>query len=377
MRWSSNEFLAHMFREDSGQPHREMLAELFGPLIGLEDEWKAQGATPAQLDLTAFCFDYVEPRYIQGLGILNPNPDVLLEETDTYIIFRDALGRKIKRIKGVSTIGLPMDYPVRNGDDWLKIRSLYAWSPERLANARADAESLRAAQNAGAYIVAYIPGGFDTLRELMGEENACLAYYDQPELVEDIFATISETNTRVTDFYSAILIIDQISVHEDLAGKGGPLIGPNIVREFIKPYYRAAWDLASARGTRVFSQDSDGNITPVIESFMECGVNLFYPCEPAAGMDIVALRKKFGSTLLLKGGINKHVLRESKAAIRAELEYKLQPCMLGGGTIFGLDHRIPNGTPLENYIYYVKTARELLNLPLLEEAEPGWGRMGF
>ena len=45
------------------------------------------------------------------------------------------------------------------------------------------------------------------------------------------------------------------------------------------------------------------------------------------------------------------------------------------GTVFALDHRIPNGVPLENYWYYVNTGRELLGLgPVTGE---GWERMAF
>lgn len=114
-----------------------------------------------------------------------------------------------------------------------------------------------------------------------------------------------------------------------------------------------------------------------MDAFIEAGVNIFYPCEPAAGMDMVALRKKYGSEIRFKGGIDKHVLRSSKEAIRKELEYKLQPMMQEGGIVFALDHRIPNGTPLENYRYYVKTARELLGLEELSPEREGWGRMAF
>jgi uroporphyrinogen-III decarboxylase len=112
-------------------------------------------------------------------------------------------------------------------------------------------------------------------------------------------------------------------------------------------------------------------MNPVMDAFIECGVNVFYPCEPAAGMDIVALRKKYGKKFAMIGGIDKHVLRASKEEIRKELEYKLQPIMRGGGVCFALDHRIPNGTPLENYRYYVKTTREILGI---EDEEKGWGR---
>jgi uroporphyrinogen-III decarboxylase len=85
-----------------------------------------------------------------------------------------------------------------------------------------------------------------------------------------------------------------------------------------------------------------------------------HPYEPAAGMDMVATRQKYGRRLAILGGIDKHVLRRSRDEIRKELEYKLQPLMRQGGTVFGLDHRIPNGTPLENYRYYVRRMWEML-----------------
>jgi hypothetical protein len=46
------------------------------------------------------------------------------------------------------------------------------------------------------------------------------------------------------------------------------------------------------------------------------------------------------------------------------------------GTAFGLDHRIPNGTPIENYRHYVKTAREILGLPPADKGGR-WQRMAF
>jgi len=69
-----------------------------------------------------------------------------------------------------------------------------------------------------------------------------------------------------------------------------------------------------------------------------------------------------GNRFTFKGGIDKHVLRQSKEDIKKELEYKMQPLMQQGGMIFGLDQRIPNGTPLENYKYYVDTGNEILDL---------------
>ena len=226
-------------------------------------------------------------------------------------------------------------------------------------------------------VVGRLPGGWDIARELMGEETACVAYYEQPELMSDILETVGTTTVRVFEQITETLVIDQLLVHEDLAGKSGPLVGPNQVRQFIGPYYRRTWDLLSSRGTRLFNLDSDGNVTPVIEPLLEAGVNAMHSMEPAAGMDIVKVRNQYGRRLAVLGGIDKHVLRRSREEIRRELEYKLQPLMQQGGTVFGLDHRIPNGTPLANYRYYVTLGREMLGLPPLDGTRSGWGRMGF
>ena len=371
MVWDRADYIRLMAGEGA---ERKFFTELFGPLIGLGEEWAEQGAKPDEIDLSAFCFDYVNTYGIGHTGMLNAFKDETVYEDDEIILFKDYLGRTCKLIKFSATIPLPMDFPVKNMDDWLKLKPQFAFHGSRIdKNAVGKAKTL---QKQGTLIIASIQGGFNFPRELMGDEAACLCYYDDPELMHDIIDTISETAYRVLDIISTEMTIDNLAVHEDMAGKSGPLAGPRIVDEFIAPYYRRIWDLLSARGTKLFSQDSDGNLNPVMEPFIKAGVNVFYPMEPAAGMDIVASRIKFGPKVAYKGGIDKHALRGSKADIERELIYKLQPRM-HAGTVFGLDHRIPNGTPVENYRYYIQTAREILGLEPIEHAEKGFKRMAF
>jgi uroporphyrinogen-III decarboxylase len=82
--------------------------------------------------------------------------------------------------------------------------------------------------------------------------------------------------------------------------------------------------------------------------------------EPASNMDIVQIRQKYGTRLAFYGGIDKHVIRRSKDEIVAELEYKIPPMVASGGCVLALDHRIPNGTPLNNYKFYIKKAWEII-----------------
>ena len=366
------DYISYMLSEKTDRP---FFSELFGPLPALEKEWEAQGASEGELNLTSFCFDTVQRISLGANSARNTFEYVVLEETDEYIIHRDYLGRKDKLMKNVASIPLPLEYPVTDRDSWLKLKHMYEYDEGRIAEI--DFDAAKAFQAKGGLVCVGIVGGFNTPRELMGDEAACFMYYDDPELMHDIIQTLSDTAYRTLEKISSQIVIDQMTVHEDMAGKSGSLVGPDMIREFITPYYRRQWDLLNSRGTRLFSQDSDGNMNSVMDEFVRAGVNIFYPMEPAAGMDMVESRKKYGKSIAYKGGIDKHVLRQSKEHIKAELEYKLQPMMREGGVVFGLDHRIPNGTPLENYRYYINTAREMLGLEPVSQAEKGMTRMAF
>lgn len=352
-----DEYLDHMtFRTN----RRPLFTEIFGPMIGLKEEWQAQGATPEELDMSAFKYR----RHMTGNVPVNtgwmggPEPEIL-EETDEYIIGTDRFGRRVKLFKQAATLPLPLDYPVATMDDWLKLKHHYEFSEARFGR---DWEQVARDHLAADRVVAVgIPGGFDEPRQLLGEEALCVAYYEQPELVHDILTTIGDMAYRVLDRVSATVQVDLLSVHEDMAGKSGPLAGPKQIEEFIKPYYRRIWDTLQDRGARVFDQDSDGDMNAVIPAFLDAGVNVMHPLEPAANMDIVKTREQYGTRLALVGGLDKHVVRRSREAIEAELEYKIPPMVRTGGCVLGLDHRIPNGTPLANYRFYVAKAWEIMN----------------
>lgn len=373
MRWTREQYMALM---TEGSFERPMFTELFGLLIGLEDEWQEQGASADELSLAAFDWDYVP---IMTCGA-NTGPrktaPVVLEESATHRVERDYLGRTMMLDKRTATIALPQDFPVKTMDDWLKLKPLFEDGDDRI-----DWDQLERAkvmQQQGALVLAGVPGAFDMARELMGEEMACMAYYDQPELMQDIIDTLHQTSKRVLEEVSRHITIDQLSVHEDLAGRSGPLVGPTQINAYFKPYFSEIWQMLASRGTKMFAMDTDGNVNAIVDALLDCGLTEIFPMEPAAGMDVVQIRKQYGSRLAFRGGIDKHALRQDKAAIRKELEYKLQPQMRDAGyACFALDHRIPDGVSIENYRYYVDLGREILGLsPRSGKNEP-FNRMAF
>ncbi|NSW53869.1 MAG: hypothetical protein HPY85_15320 [Anaerolineae bacterium] len=352
-----DEYLNYMRFEENRRP---LFTEIFGPIIGLKEEWEAQGASQQELDFSAFRYRCEKRHDISAkTGFFGGVPEVVIAETAEDIISQDSYGRRMRLVKGSATLPLPLDFPVRGWEDWLRFRHHYQFTADRFQPGWL--ETARQKQAEGCVLSLSIPGGFDELRQLMGEEAVCLAVYDQPDLLTDMLNTITETVLKIVDQVSSAVVIDRLFVHEDMAGKSGPLFGPRAVRRFIHPYYRQVWDLAAERGTMVFDQDSDGNMNAVIEAFLEAGINAMHPVEPAAGMDMVQLRCKYGDRLAFTGGIDKHVLRRSREEIEAELEYKLPPMIHSGGCVLALDHRIPNGTPLQNYRYYIQKVWDIIN----------------
>jgi len=274
------------------------------------------------------------------------------------VIARDYMGCRVKLCKDAASLPLPLEYPVKSMEDWLRVKPHYEFSEGRFG--RDWARRAHDARAAGHVVTVSIPGGFAEPRRLMGDEAVCLAYYEQPELIHDMLRTMGDTAYKVLDRVSATVPVDQLTTMEDMAGKSGPLAGPRQVQEFIAPYYRRIWDMLRDRGARLFDQDSDGNMNAVIPTFLDAGLNMMHPLEPAAGMDVVRLRAQYGKRLAFMGGIDKHVLRRSREEIVAELEYKIPPMVRSGGCVLALDHRVPNGTPLASYRFYIRTAWEIM-----------------
>jgi hypothetical protein len=350
------EFLDHMTFETNERP---LFTEIFGPIVGLKEEWEEQGASPKELDFSAFRYRCEAHGHIPvNTGHLGGETPRVIEETQEHVLSIDGLGRTMKMFKGIATLPLPLDYPVRTMDDWLKIKPRYQFSEARFGP---DWEAVAGTHlDEGRVVCVSIPGGFDEPRQLMGEEELCLAYYEQPELIHDMLDTFGQTATKVLDRVADRVQIDLLSVHEDMAGKSGCLIGPTQIDAFLKPYYLRVWERLKAKGARLFDLDSDGDINTVLPSLLDAGINCIHPMEPASNMDIVEVRRLYGKRLAFYGGIDKHVIRRTPDEIVKELEYKIPPMVASGGCVLALDHRIPNGTPLANYRFYIEQVWKLL-----------------
>ena len=155
---------------------------------------------------------------------------------------------------------------------------------------------------------------------------------------------------------------DYFNFFEDFAGKGGPLISPQIFQKFFLPYYKKIINRFRQAGIKYFWLDSDGDPEVLIPLMLEAGITCLWPLEQASGMDPVRLRKKYGRDLSLAGGIDKLELAKDKKAIEKELYAKIPPLLESGGYIPHLDHTFSPEISYENFLYYLKLKGKLTNL---------------
>jgi len=370
MRWSVDDYVGQM---SFSKYHRPFFAELFGPLQGLPEEWREQGADEEELSLQAFGFDHVPVHRVSVNTGLQGGGHEVIEDTPVIRITRDAYGRHQKLIKASASIPLPMDFPIEGPEDWgSRFRHRYTWSDERMG--LKWLENAKESRARGCHLLLGVPGAFDEVRQLMGDEEACVVCYEEPELLRDMLEVMGETICKAIRMISTEIRVDQISIHEDMAGKSGPMWGPQQMEDFAVPYYKKIRKEMDRFEIPLFEMDSDGDVTPILDHIVEGGINVLHPLEPTGNLDAVEVRERFGDRLAIKGGVNKFVIANGHRAIEEEIERVVLPLKGEMGVVFSLDHRIPPGTPLEGYRYYVRKMREALGL---EEFEAGWGRMAF
>jgi uroporphyrinogen decarboxylase len=293
-----------------------------------------------------------------------------VEVRDGYRYYYDHEGVLVRTpADGHSTIPEHIEYPLKDDGDWEEkfLPRLRLDDPARIA---ADLEAVADQAIANNEILQIHGGSLLGLpRDWMGFEQICMAIYTNPDLVERAVEQMTSLSCAMLE---AALPRVQGKVHwvhfwEDIAFNAGPMISPELFRQLLTPRYKRITDICRKYGVQIISVDCDGKVEPLVEAWMEGGVNTMFPLERNGGSDPVAFRKRWGKDLRLMGGVDKTKMALGGDVIRRELEY-LAPLVEEGGYIPFCDHRCPPDVSLEKYREYVKIKRELFGIPSKDEA---------
>ena len=322
--------------------------------------WYEQGM-PEDVHLADyFGFDRLRVKVGVSLDLVPGFKPQTLQETDEYRVVRRSTGVVAKEFKGPHSFRMPqwLSFPLRTRADWENefLPRLNPGSPTRYPLYWEEKVRTWAQRD---YPLTVRGGSiFGWLRNWMGLEAICLAFYDDPEWVQEMMdylagfccATIRRTLEDVE--------LDYVLLWEDMAYKTAPHISPAMFRQFMLEPYKRLTGFIRDHGVDLIFVDSDGYSEPLLPLWIEGGVNGFYPIERAASMDAAHLRERFGRELRLLGGIDKRAMIAGPAEIDAELA-RVAPLCAEGGFIPWCDHHVPPDVPLKHYQYYVERMKEM------------------
>lgn len=369
-----------MARQNAIQKMRDFYAQKRGAPLVMEEfgyftreRWTREGYITAETRMAdLFEFDRGGKVELFGLGWCEAdfNPaftEEILEDRGDYELERDWAGRHVLYFKGRRDGFMPqyVEHPVKDQMTWERD---VKWRLDPATTARYDnmavyMEPFLQASRAGAVVCQGLIGGYMYLRSLIGPEGVMYMFYDDPGLIHDCMQTWFNLADRVVAEHQKYVTLDELFLSEDICYKGGTLISPDMIREFLFPYYQQLIENTKKRQldrTRKLHLqiDTDGDSRPAIPVYLELGMDYMSPFEVAAGCDVVELRKIYPN-LLMRGGIDKRILAQDRDAINRELERIIPFMRECGGYIPVCDHGVPEEVSFDNYCYFRLRLREL------------------
>lgn len=336
------------------------------------EKWRREEGLAEDADLNElFGFDPQGRVELNGLGgceaaFLPLFEEKVLEDRGDYELVQDFAGRSVLYFKGRRDGFMPeyVDHPVKDMRTWEE-NCLWRMDPDSPQRQEAmDRELPEVIEKAkqGMFVGQHMVGGYMYLRSLMGPEGLLYMFYDDPDLIHACMRQWFVLADSVIARHQRHVCIDELFIDEDICYNHGPLISPDMMKEFLLPYYQQL--LTNMRRRQIdkarpvgFQVDTDGFCDPVIDLYRGLGMNHMSPFEAAAGSDVIRTGEKYPD-LRMTGGVDKRVLAKGPRAIDEMIDRIFPVMRKRGGFIPTCDHGVPEEVSLENYMYFRKRCLE-------------------
>ncbi len=165
---------------------------------------------------------------------------------------------------------------------------------------------------------------------------------------------------------------------EDFGTQNGLLISPAMFRTMVKPILKDVYLSVKERLADMGNYDcklmlhSCGGIEPLIEDFIEMGVDILDPVQTRAKrMNALHLKQTYGDRLSFHGGIDTQGILPfgSEQDVIEETRRKLEMFAPGGGYILCPTHNVQADVPGENVVAMVRTGQEYGRYPIPQTYE--------
>lgn len=196
------------------------------------------------------------------------------------------------------------------------------------------------------------------LNWLMGYETLCYALFDRRDLVTAISRKLLELYEVVV---RRMLEFDRVKViwgGDDMGFRGGTLIGPDDLREFVLPGHKAMAAAAHDAG-RPYLLHSCGKLDAIMDDLLDdVQIDGLHSFEDTI-QTVEQAKAKYGRRIAVLGGIDLDFLcRADGAAVRRRTRAALEQCHPGGGYCLGTGNSVANYVPLDNYLAMLDEGRK-------------------
>ncbi|MBM4047637.1 MAG: hypothetical protein FJ279_21230 [Planctomycetes bacterium] len=308
--------------------------------------------------------EYINVNY----GFIPSFEPKVLEETDRYVVARNAKGVVTKALKEGSVGGMRMcmdeylAFPVSKPEDFPEVKRRLVAAVRARYPADLDQQIARWKQRDYPLVLGRncaANGFYWRAREFMGTEALSFAWYDHPALMHEMMEFYADFIIETSRPVLEKIQVEYFCLNEDMSMKSGPLLSPATYRTFIFPHLKRMVEFFRSHGVKHFAVDTDGDPTVLIPLLMDAGVDVIWPIERASNVSPQQWRKRFGNSLRLWGGVDKRVLPRGLEAIKAHLR-EFIPLIVEGGFIPTVDHTVPPDVSWDDFRRYMDAKQALL-----------------
>lgn len=162
--------------------------------------------------------------------------------------------------------------------------------------------------------------------------------------------------------------VDIIKIGDDLGMQDGLLTSPDMYRSVLKPVHGDYIRFIKERTRAQVFFHTDGDVFPLIDDFIEMGVDILNPIQTSAGQmaNLEELKARWGDRLTFCGAIDTQRIlpRGTPDEVRAEVRRVIEALAPGGGYMVSSVHSVMDDVPAENILAMVDAVREFGTYPV-------------
>jgi uroporphyrinogen decarboxylase len=299
-------------------------------------------------------------------GVLDRHPESTLQANanrEPGEPFIDSWG--IGQIELEPGMWFPAIHPLKDAMTIEHMEAYDGWpdmnDPTRLAHVAEEARRLAEQGENAIMATPWLLFPFERAIQMQGMENFLLNMLERPEFARALVEKCADLCKQLMAHFLRELgaNVDIIKIGDDLGTTAGLLISPKMYREFLKPVHADYIAFINERTSAKVLFHTDGDVFPLLEDFIEIGVDILNPIQPVGEMaDFERLNDQYGDELVFCGGVDTaHVLRSANPAeVRVETRRVMDTLGKGSGFILSAVHTITDNVPPENVLAMVDEA---------------------